>query len=137
VRARDGPHEEDDRKHRQARGGDRRGAPDRTDFDDILNTQGYKAAAGTVGTVGTFYGIGNQSSISLAFNDAAWANMRRTGLPDIYSQLDLTISSNLGAQLPRRLYYPRAEYATNPHINEAVSRQGADLTSTHVWWDKP
>src|SRR4030095_15709465 len=28
-------------------------------------TQGYKAAAGTVGTVGTFYGIGTQSSISL------------------------------------------------------------------------
>src|SRR5262245_41743024 len=28
-------------------------------------TQGYKAAAGTVGTVGTFYGIGNQASIPL------------------------------------------------------------------------
>ena len=39
-------------------------------------TQGYKAAAGTVGTVGTFYGIGNQSSISLAFNDAAWAKYK-------------------------------------------------------------
>jgi len=36
-------------------------------------TQGYKAAAGTVGTVGTFYGIGNQASISLGFNDATWA----------------------------------------------------------------
>jgi intracellular sulfur oxidation DsrE/DsrF family protein len=36
-------------------------------------TQGYKAGAGTVGTVGTFYGIGNQASISLAFNDATWA----------------------------------------------------------------
>lgn len=66
-----------------------------------------------------------------------WANMRRTGLPDLYSQLDLTLSANLGAQLPRRLYYPRAEYASNPHIMDAVSRQGADLTSTRVWWDKP
>src|SRR5437867_6148277 len=36
-------------------------------------TQGYKADAGTVGTVGTFYGIGNQASIPLAFNDATWA----------------------------------------------------------------
>ena len=35
--------------------------------------QGYKAAAGTVGAVGTFYGIGNQSSIALGFNDAMWA----------------------------------------------------------------
>lgn len=66
-----------------------------------------------------------------------WANMRRTGLPDLYSKLDLSLSSNLGAQLPRRLYYPRAEYSANPHINEAVARQGADLTSTRVWWDKP
>jgi intracellular sulfur oxidation DsrE/DsrF family protein len=35
-------------------------------------TQAYKAGAGTVGTVGTFYGIGNQASIPLAFNDATW-----------------------------------------------------------------
>src|SRR5262245_4908528 len=35
--------------------------------------EAYKAAAGTVGAVGTFYGIGNQSSIALGFNDATWA----------------------------------------------------------------
>jgi len=35
--------------------------------------EAYKAGAGTVGAVGTFYGIGNQSSIALAFNDAMWA----------------------------------------------------------------
>jgi len=42
---------------------------------NYINTynQGYKAAAGTVGTVGTFYGIGNQSSIALGFDDATWA----------------------------------------------------------------
>ena len=67
----------------------------------------------------------------------AWANMRRSGYPDTYSQLNLTLSGNLGAQLPRRIYYPRAEYAANPKINEAVTRQGPDLTSTRVWWDKP
>lgn len=66
-----------------------------------------------------------------------WANMRRSGYPDTYSQLDLNLSSNLGAELPRRLYYPRDEYAANPNINDAVSRQGPDLTSTRVWWDKP
>lgn len=65
----------------------------------------------------------------------AWANMRRSGYPDTYSGLDLSLSSNLGAQLPRRLYYPRDEYASNPNINEAVARTGADLTSTRVWWD--
>ncbi|HYK57372.1 MAG TPA: SusD/RagB family nutrient-binding outer membrane lipoprotein, partial [Flavisolibacter sp.] len=67
----------------------------------------------------------------------AWANMRRSGYPDTYSQLDKTLSANLGAALPRRLYYPRAEYAGNPNINDAVARQGTDLTSTRVWWDKP
>jgi len=42
---------------------------------NYLNTykEGYKAAAGTVGAAGTFYGIGNQSSIALGFNDATWA----------------------------------------------------------------
>jgi hypothetical protein len=65
----------------------------------------------------------------------AWANMRRSGYPDTYSGLDLTLSSNLGAQLPRRLYYPRDEYASNPNINDAVARIGPDLTSTRVWWD--
>ncbi|MFI5128419.1 MAG: SusD/RagB family nutrient-binding outer membrane lipoprotein [Chitinophagales bacterium] len=67
----------------------------------------------------------------------AWANMRRSGYPDTYSGLNLSLSGNLGAQLPRRLYYPRDEYASNPNINEAVTRQGQDITSTRVWWDKP
>jgi len=36
-------------------------------------TAAYKTRAGQVGAVGTFYSAGNQSSISLAFNDAIWA----------------------------------------------------------------
>jgi hypothetical protein len=42
---------------------------------NYLNTykEAYKAAPGSVGAVGTFYSIGNQSSISLGFNDAMWA----------------------------------------------------------------
>ena len=42
---------------------------------NYLNTykEGYKAAPGTAGAVGTFYSMGNQSSIALAFNDAMWA----------------------------------------------------------------
>jgi intracellular sulfur oxidation DsrE/DsrF family protein len=42
---------------------------------NYLNTykEGYKAAPGTVGAVGTFYGIGPGASISLGFNDATWA----------------------------------------------------------------
>jgi intracellular sulfur oxidation DsrE/DsrF family protein len=42
---------------------------------NYLNTYSaaYKTAPGQVGAVGTFYGIGPQSSIALAFNDAMWA----------------------------------------------------------------
>jgi hypothetical protein len=36
-------------------------------------TAAYKTTPGQVGAVGTFYGIGNQASISLAFNDAIWS----------------------------------------------------------------
>jgi hypothetical protein len=41
---------------------------------NFLNTYAtvYKAPAGQVGAVGTFYGLGGQSSIPLAFNDAMW-----------------------------------------------------------------
>jgi hypothetical protein len=42
---------------------------------NYLNTyqSAYKAAPGDAGAVGTFYGIGPQSSIPLAFNDAIWS----------------------------------------------------------------
>jgi hypothetical protein len=42
---------------------------------NYLNTYSaaYKAPPGQAGAVGTFYGIGTQASIPLAFNDAMWA----------------------------------------------------------------
>jgi intracellular sulfur oxidation DsrE/DsrF family protein len=54
---------------------------------NYLNTykEAYKSAPGTVGAVGTFYAIGSQASISLAFNDAMWAKYGLgdyTGLKD-------------------------------------------------------
>jgi intracellular sulfur oxidation DsrE/DsrF family protein len=42
---------------------------------NYLNTyaQAYKTTPGQAGAVGTFYGMGAQSSIALGFNDAMWA----------------------------------------------------------------
>jgi len=42
---------------------------------NYLNTyaEAYKTTAGQAGAVGTFYGVGAQASIPLAFNDAMWA----------------------------------------------------------------
>lgn len=54
---------------------------------NYINTyqEAYKAGAGQVGAVGTFYGIGGQASIPLAFNDAMWQKYslgEYTGLKD-------------------------------------------------------
>ena len=54
---------------------------------NYLNTYAtaYKTGAGQVGAVGTFYSVGSQASISLAFNDAIWAKYELgayTGLKD-------------------------------------------------------
>jgi len=54
---------------------------------NYLNTYAaaYKAAPGQVSAVGTFYGLGPQSSIPMAFNDAMWNKYRLgeyTGLKD-------------------------------------------------------
>jgi hypothetical protein len=54
---------------------------------NYLNTynEAYKSAPGSVGAVGTFYSIGQQSSIPMAFNDAMWAKYQLgdyTGLKD-------------------------------------------------------
>ena len=48
-------------------------------------TTAYKAAPGQAGAVGTFYGMGGQASIPLAFNDTVWAKYglgEITGLKD-------------------------------------------------------
>jgi intracellular sulfur oxidation DsrE/DsrF family protein len=54
---------------------------------NYLNTYSaaYKTGPGQVGAVGTFYSVGTQSSISLAFNDTIWAKYGLgvyTGLKD-------------------------------------------------------
>jgi hypothetical protein len=54
---------------------------------NYLNTyhEAYKTAPGQAGAVGTFYGLGGQSSIPLAFNDTAWQKYglsEYTGLKD-------------------------------------------------------
>jgi intracellular sulfur oxidation DsrE/DsrF family protein len=54
---------------------------------NYLNTYAtaYKTGVGEVGAVGTFYGVGTQASIPLAFNDAIWTTYELgvyTGLKD-------------------------------------------------------
>jgi hypothetical protein len=84
--------------------------------------------------------INTQYWIETFFNwYETFANMRRSGYPKVYDNL-LPASiqpGNLGAEMPRRLTYMAAEIASNPNVQEVFVRQGPDLTSTRVWWDKP
>ena len=68
-----------------------------------------------------------------------FANMRRSGYPKLYENLaSVTLQpGNLNAKMPRRLTYQPDEVSTNPKLQEALQRQGPDLISTRVWWDKP
>ena len=76
-----------------------------------------------------------------------FANMRRSGYPKLYEKLVRSQRpagdtgpyqpGNEGAVLPRRLTYQPDEVATNPKLQEALQRQGPDLTTTRMWWDKP
>lgn len=76
-----------------------------------------------------------------------FANMRRSGYPKLYENLVRAERpagdtgpyqpGNLNAVLPGRLTYQPDEVATNPKLQEALQRQGPDLISTRVWWDKP
>jgi len=64
----------------------------------------------------------------------AWSDWRRSGYP-VLVNLNPTGNETNGT-IPRRLKYPTSEYGVNPNINTAISRQGADLFTTRVWWDK-
>ena len=74
---------------------------------------------------------------SLLNGPEAWANFRRTGLPDVapnpYPGNDLNTEDFI-----RRLTYPDTEYTVNrTNLDEAISRQGPDVLDTRVWWDRP
>lgn len=64
-----------------------------------------------------------------------FANMRRSGYPELYSKIDPTIEGNENAELPGRATYPSGEVAINPKVQNAIQRQGPNLAKTHVWWD--
>jgi len=65
--------------------------------------------------------------------EEAWSDWRRTGIPaSIAPGPRATLST-----IPRRMNYSSAEQSVNlDNLNAAITRQGADLLTTRVWWDK-
>ncbi len=64
----------------------------------------------------------------------AWHNWRRTGYPKL-TPVNYPGNETNG-QIPRRLRYSQGEYGVNPGIDVANQRQGPDLFTTRMWWDK-
>jgi hypothetical protein len=63
-----------------------------------------------------------------------WFEYRRTGHPYLPAGPGLVN----GGVMPARLVYPVYLQSTNPtNYSIAVARQGPDLISTQVWWQKP
>jgi hypothetical protein len=63
----------------------------------------------------------------------AWANWRRTGVPELEMGPDLALS-----RIPVRFAYPDLEQSLNAtNLDAAVSRQGGGLDlTTPLWWQK-
>lgn len=80
--------------------------------------------------------IGNEYYVSMFLDEQQiHANWRRLGYPTL---TPVNISGNItGGTIPRRLLYPPSEESVNAaSLQEAVNRQGANLMTTRVWWDK-
>ncbi|MBT9392277.1 SusD/RagB family nutrient-binding outer membrane lipoprotein [Hymenobacter sp. NST-14] len=64
----------------------------------------------------------------------AYAEYRRTGFPVLRP---IPNPGETNGRVPRRLRYPLLEQRLNPaSYQAAISRQGPDLLTTRVWWDK-
>ncbi|MFH6995130.1 SusD/RagB family nutrient-binding outer membrane lipoprotein [Flavobacterium sp. FlaQc-48] len=77
-----------------------------------------------------------QKWVVLLFNGfEAFSEYRRTGYPAIVPVNDPTGETK--GTVPRRLIYDQSELITNAaNYKEAISRQGLDLMTTRIWWDK-
>ncbi len=91
--------------------------------------------------------IGTQKYIALYPQGLqGWFEWRRLGHPKLLEPgetvtgpgYEYTFSPLQGSAIPRRMYYPSNEQSLNEaSYQAAVASQGADVFSTHVWWDVP
>jgi hypothetical protein len=95
----------------------------------------YLAQAG-VAYNGTLEQIITQKWIALFTQGTeAWSDWRRTGFPSTIVAGPRMYPDTPGVAL--RLLYPPSEQSVNKAgLDVAIARQGADLTTTPLWWDK-
>jgi hypothetical protein len=80
--------------------------------------------------------IHTQMWVSLFPNEIeVFSNWRRTGYP-VLTPVNITGNATNGV-IPRRLLYPPSEESLNGiNYTDALKRQGENLFTTRVWWDK-
>ena len=62
----------------------------------------------------------------------AWTEQRRTGIPALNPAVDAIID-----EIPSRWTYPPDEQGLNfANYKAAVAKQGPDLMTTKIWWNK-
>jgi intracellular sulfur oxidation DsrE/DsrF family protein len=98
---------------------------------NYLNTYAaaYKTGAGQVGAVGTFYGVGGQASIPLAFNDAIWAKYglgAYTGLKDADGKPYTRNVFNRPTQKDLHLVMNAIDSPTIPALADAIPALGIE-----------
>lgn len=78
--------------------------------------------------------IGEQKWVSLYMDgEESWSEWRRLDYPELVP----APAAVEGKDIPRRRAYTQDEYdLNNTNVEAAVARQGADVMSTRIWWDK-
>ncbi len=103
---------------------------------DAISTYISGLGFGTASSTDKLRLIGEQYWATTYLNHIeSWCNWRRTGYPVLTPVND---PNNItGGTIPRRLRYYEDEIGSNPKsYQEAIARQGEDLLTTRVWWDK-
>lgn len=113
--------------------GDKVPAVTPAEYNTYITTYPFKSAGTEAQKIEQ---IITQKWIVLLFNGfEAFSEYRRTGYPVLVPVNDPTGETN--GTIPRRLIYDQSELITNAaNFKEAIQRQGLDLMTTRIWWDK-
>jgi hypothetical protein len=113
--------------------GDKVPAVTGTEYNNYITAHPFKSAGTEAEKIEQ---ILTQKWVVLLFNGfEAFSEYRRTGYPVLVPVNDPTGETN--GTIPRRLIYDQSELLTNStNYKEAIQRQGLDLMTTKIWWDK-
>ncbi|WP_264532399.1 SusD/RagB family nutrient-binding outer membrane lipoprotein [Flavobacterium sp. N502540] len=113
--------------------GDKVPAVTTTEYDAYMAANPFKVAGTEAQKIEQ---IITQKWIVLLFNGfEAFAEYRRTGYPALVPVN--AVGGETQGTIPRRFIYSMSEPISNTvNYQEAVKRQGPDLLTTRIWWDK-